>query len=126
MRSLKQYLILSVVVLFIASCKMVKPYKRPEVQLPQQFNGVSFADTSSIADIQWKQFFTDPGLQALIEKGLANNHDLLLAMNRIEMAQQYVRQAKWWGPDVNFHAGARYDLPSKNSLAGLSTSGFLG
>lgn len=118
--------IMLALLVFISSCKMGKEYQRPELTMPEQFNGVSFADTSSIADVEWKLFFTDTTLQALIEKGLTYNYDLLIAMNRIDIAQQYVKQAKWWGPDVNFHAGARYDLPSKNSLAGLSTSGFLG
>src|SRR6478736_5441745 len=29
----------------ISSCKVGKEYKRPDLELPQQFNNVSFADT---------------------------------------------------------------------------------
>src|SRR5215467_7177779 len=65
------------VVALISSCKVGKEYKRPDLELPQQFHNVSFADTSSIADIEWKKFFTDPDLQNLISKGLTYNHDLL-------------------------------------------------
>ena len=50
--------ILFLLVSFISSCKVGKEYQRPELELPKQFNDVSFADTSSIADIEWKKFFT--------------------------------------------------------------------
>src|SRR5437773_6762769 len=82
------------ILLFIFSCKVGKEYKRPSLEVPDQFNNVSFADTSSIADIEWKKFFTDPDLQILISKGLTYNHDLLTAMKNIEIAQQRMKQAK--------------------------------
>jgi hypothetical protein len=41
----------------ISSCKVGKEYQRPALELPNQFSNVSFADTSSIADIEWKNFF---------------------------------------------------------------------
>jgi outer membrane protein TolC len=80
--------------LYISSCKVGKEYQRPELELPQQFNAVSYADTSSIADIEWKNFFTNPDLQNLIDKGIRYNHDLLKALKRIDMAQARVKQAK--------------------------------
>ncbi len=52
----------------LSACKVGKNYQRPELPLPQQFrsadtvNAVSFADTNSIADIEWKEFFTRSGL----------------------------------------------------------------
>src|SRR5258707_15855173 len=78
----------------LPSCKVGKEYQRPALELPAQFNTVSFSDTSSIADIEWKKFFTDPTLQGLIEKGITYNHDLLLAIKRVDVAQQQVKQAK--------------------------------
>ncbi|WP_315816717.1 hypothetical protein [Paraflavitalea speifideaquila] len=47
-------------VLALAGCKVGKDYQRPQVQLPQQFGTQSFADTSSIADIAWKEFLPMP------------------------------------------------------------------
>lgn len=109
------------------SCKVGKEYQRPEVELPRQFNGVSFADTSSIADITWKQFFTDTLLHSLIEKGLRYNNDLLVAINRIEIAQQQVRQSKLLQlPDVNLQLTGQISRPSDNSLNGISLNSFLG
>src|SRR5215470_18200983 len=76
------------------SCKVGKEYQRPEVELPKQFNGVSYSDTSSIADIEWKKFFTSSELQNLIDKGIKYNYDLLIALKRIDIAQARVKQAK--------------------------------
>jgi len=113
--------------LVISSCKVGKEYKRPDLELPQQFNNVSFADTSSIADIEWKRFFTDPGLQNLISKGLTYNQDLLVAMKNMEIAQQRMKQAKLiLLPDLNAQVTAQTFNPSNNSLSGLSSNSFLG
>lgn len=113
--------------LLLYACRVGKAYQRPEVELPEQFNGVSFSDTSSIADIEWKNFFTDPALQGLIEKGIHYNHDLLLAVRRLDVAQAQLRQSRLLLlPDINLQLTAQYNRPSKNSLNGISINSFLG
>lgn len=115
-----------VLVLLISSCKVGKEYQRPDLELPKQLNEVSYADTSSIADIEWKQFFTDPSLLDLIQKGLDHNHDLLAAIKRIDIAQQQVKQAKLLQlPEINLGITGQYNRPSDNSLNGLSAKSFL-
>ena len=115
------------VMVFICSCKVGKEYKRPSLDLPGQFNNVSFSDTSSIADIEWKRFFTDPDLQNLISKGLTYNHDLLVAMKNIQISEQRLKQARLLLlPDLNAQITAQTYYPSDNSLNGLSTNSFLG
>ena len=113
--------------IFISSCKVGKVYQRPALELPTQFNSVSFADTSSIADMDWKNFFTDTTLRGLIEKGIRYNHDLLIAIKRIDIAQRQVKQAKALQlPEVNLLIGGQISRPSDNSLNGLSIKNFLG
>ena len=114
-------------IISISSCRIGKEYQRPPLELPKQFTAVPFADTSSIADLEWKSFFTNAELQNLIDKGIKYNHDLLIAMKRIEVAQQRVNQSKLLQlPELNFQATASINRPSDNSLSGLSTSSFLG
>jgi len=111
----------------LPSCKVGKEYQRPALELPTQFQQVSFADTSSIADIEWKNFFTDTALISLIQKGLTYNHDLLIAIKRIDIAQQQVKQAKVLQlPELDLQVSGQYNHPSKNSLNGLSANSFLG
>lgn len=123
----KHYSILFLLVVFISSCKVGKEYQRPELELPAQFGTVSFSDTSSIADIQWKTFFADATLQGLIEKGLNNNHDLLIAIKRIDIAQRQAKQAKALQlPELNLNVTGQISRPSDNSLNGISLKSFLG
>ena len=124
----KQYIYIPLsLLLFISSCKVGKEYQRPELELPGQFSRVSFADTSSIADASWKDFFTDTTLQGLIEKGIKYNHDLLIAIKRIDIAQRQVKQAKTMQfPEINLLISGQISRPSDNSLNGLSIKNFLG
>ena len=120
-------LIIPLLVIFISSCRVGKEYQQPALELPKQFSAVSFSDTSSIADIGWKNFFTNPGLQQLIDNGIKYNHDLLIAIKRIDIAQAKMKQAKVLQfPELNFQIGGQISRPSNNSLNGLSIKNFLG
>jgi multidrug efflux system outer membrane protein len=123
----KQYLIVAMLFVFLSACTLGKKYQRPELELPAQFNAISYADTSSIADIEWKKFFTDTTLQGLIEKGIRYNYDLLAAIKRIDIAQLQVKQSKaLQQPEVNLLITGQINRPSDNSLNGLSIKNFLG
>ncbi len=77
--------------------------------------------------MNWKNFFTDTTLQGLIEKGIKYNHDLLIAIKRIDIAQRQVKQAKALQlPEVNLLISGQISRPSDNSLNGLSLKNFLG
>ena len=98
----RQLTIISVLVIALTSCTVSKKYQQPELELPKQFGSVSFSDTSSIADIEWKSFFRDATLQKLIDKGINYNQDLLIAIKRREIAQQRLSQSKLLQlPEIN-------------------------
>ncbi|RYD93841.1 MAG: hypothetical protein EOP54_18525 [Sphingobacteriales bacterium] len=99
--------------LFVSACKVGKNYERPAVQLPDQFAGAQQAtDTSSIASLQWKQFFTDTTLLSLIDKGIKHNYDLQIAVKRIDIAQQQLKQAKLLLlPQLNLQVTGQYNRP---------------
>ena len=128
MQNKQIHLYITVIILVVmAGCKVGKDYQRPTVELPQQFNNLSYSDTSSIADIEWKQFFTDTTLQGLISRGITYNNDLLVAIKRIDIAQAQVKQAKLLQlPEVNLQVTGQINRPSDNSLNGLSVKSFLG
>lgn len=112
--------------LFLAGCRTAK-YQRPSLELPEQFSSTASADTNSVADIEWKQVFTDTTLQSLIQKGITYNHDLLIAVKRIDIAAEQVKQARVLQlPEVGLQVTGQYSHPSKNSLNGVSANSFLG
>lgn len=111
--------------LVVNACRTSR-YQRPELALPAQFGTVAPSD-SSVADMEWNRFFTDATLQELINKAIAGNFDLQIAMKRVEEAQAYVKQAKVnWTPLVQAQASASTSIPSKNSLNGKSLESFIG
>src|SRR5688500_1944778 len=123
----KQYLIAAILAVFLSSCSLGKKYQRPQLELPIQFNSTSYADTSSIADVEWITFFPDTILRELIEKGIRNNHDLLIAIKRIDIAQlQVIQSKKLLLPEINLMVTGQISRPSDNSLNGLSLKNFIG
>jgi len=117
------------IVVVLAACRVGRNYERPALVLPERFNNTAATapSDSSIAGVEWRQFFQDPTLVALIDSTLKGNYDLQLALKRIESAQEYVKQAKVaWLPSLGLQATANTSSPSKNSLNGISLSSFLG
>lgn len=55
---------------------------------------LAVADTLSFGDMPWRTVFTDSQLQALIERGLANNTDLLNAALNVKMAEAQLKAAR--------------------------------
>ncbi len=62
------------------------------------------ADSSNVAQINWKQFFKDSTLIGLIDTALANNLDLQMAYQRINVARSNVKFSK--GLSAPFIKGA--------------------
>lgn len=72
--------------IFLGSCKIAEPPNLPGLsEMPKTFT--EGADTVSVGDIPWNEFFRDSHLVGLIESALDNNLDLLAAIQRVEMAQ---------------------------------------
>ena len=81
---MKRYIIAAIAIA-VTGCGIYKPYSRPEVSTDNLYGAeYDSCDTTTIADIEWHEFFTDAKLQALIEKGLENNIDLQAAQLRID------------------------------------------
>jgi multidrug efflux system outer membrane protein len=123
---LTQIPVLILLVTLLASCKVSKDYQRPELALPTEYRNVPYGDTATIADMGWKEFFPDTTLQRLIERGITYNYDLQIALKRIDIAQQQVKQAKMLQlPRLDLRLGGTYNRPSSNRLNGISASSFL-
>jgi multidrug efflux system outer membrane protein len=124
---MKNYIKISTMILVLAvlsACKVSKDVETPKPALPETFrNAVTTGDTSSIADIQWKNFFTEATLQKLIDSAIVKNYDMQIAVKNIEASQLLFKQVKWnYVPQVDLNVTANSQRPSDNSLTGLSIS----
>ena len=87
--------LLILVLLAITACKVTKPYNRAQnIAGNGLYRDTTITDTSTIANIPWRQFFADTTLQRLIEEGIHNNLDLGIAVARIHEAEANFRQSK--------------------------------
>ena len=87
-------LIISVATLF-ASCSIYKKYSRPEeISTNKLYGNIEKADTTTMADISWREFFTDKYLQGYIEQGLKNNIDMRMAAERVSQAELALQTAR--------------------------------
>ena len=103
----KQFILLAVAGLVLTSCGIYTKYQRPEDITTdglyghdldgQSLDSLSLfaaSDTTSIASLSWRELFTDPQLQSLIEQALQGNTDLLSARQRIKEAEATLMSAK--------------------------------
>ncbi|MFP3598020.1 efflux transporter outer membrane subunit [Chryseobacterium sp. SIMBA_029] len=127
MKRIKNIFLTTILAVIAVSCVTKVAYKEPDLQLPEEFRFTATADTASIANLEWKQFFSDPILQNLIEKGITHNYDLQIALKQVASSQEKLKQAKYLQyPDVGFGVSAQISKPSKNSMNGQSLNLFLG
>ena len=94
-------LLVILVCLVLSSCGVYNKYERPEVDatglIRDAFNDLdtlAVQDTTSFGNLPWRQVFTDPQLQALIEQGLEKNADLQNAALTVEMYETMLKAAK--------------------------------
>lgn len=73
----------------LGSCQIYRTYQRPELpEVDSLFRQpVQGADTTSLADLTWRELFTDSRLQRLIDSGIMNNSDLQIARLRVAEAR---------------------------------------
>ena len=98
---MKKILSIAACSLLLASCGLYNKYDRPEVVAdgivrdPVAPNGVlQSTDTASFGNLPWRQLFTDPQLQAIIEQGLEKNPDLLNAALNVQIVNEALKCAR--------------------------------
>lgn len=103
----------------LAGCTLAPEYTRPEAPVPATwprgaaYEGAAAPEAPLGADLGWRQFFTDPQVQRLIETALENNRDLRLAALNVERARALYRiQRAELLPSLDVSAsGSRRRLP---------------
>jgi multidrug efflux system outer membrane protein len=82
-----------IVLVLEAGCMMGPNYKRPTVDVPQQYRAPvpqQAAQASSLGNEQWWQVYQDPVLTQLIHSAIAQNYDVRIAAARVLEAQAKV------------------------------------
>ena len=109
-KSITSFIWLFVLIIFLSSCKVLQPYKQPDVLSKEKlFRDLAINDSTNIADMPWRSLFTDKLLQNLIEEAIKNNPDLQIAITRMKKAEANFKQSKAaLFPSLNLNADASY------------------
>lgn len=94
---MKAYKILTIALAtaLMSSCGVYKSYERPaSVTAEGIYGDAQSGGDTGLGDIEWRQVFTDPTLQSLIEKALAQNTNMKQADLHIQEMQNNLKSAR--------------------------------
>jgi NodT family efflux transporter outer membrane factor (OMF) lipoprotein len=88
------------VAVLMSSCGLYKKYERPEVTVntsavmrdAEQYANTT--DSLGFGDVAWREVFTDPQLQELIEEGLENNLNVYKAVASVKQMEEALKCAR--------------------------------
>ncbi len=81
--------------LLLPGCAVGPNYKRPAINSPANFrNAPAAPSTNTLAEVRWWELYQDATLSSLIRTALTNNHDLRIAIARVEQARALAAQAR--------------------------------
>ncbi|MBC6997806.1 efflux transporter outer membrane subunit [Cytophaga sp. FL35] len=115
-----KFIAILVLPLVLQSCFVAKNYERPDLETQKLYRTDQLPqDSVSMAQVSWKDIFTDAQLQSHIEKGLTNNLDIRIALQSIISAESYLKQGKaGYFPTLSATASATRTKNSENSQFG--------
>ena len=89
-------IIVAAAILTLGSCSMYREYERPKLHyLDSLYRRLpDLQDSSSIAELSWREFFADTTLQEWIRLGISFNTDLSIARFKVDQAQATLHAAR--------------------------------
>jgi NodT family efflux transporter outer membrane factor (OMF) lipoprotein len=126
---ISRLLVLVIIGIIMQSCLVSKDYERPDLEAETEdlYRTDNLPkDSLSMADVSWKEVFTDPYLTQYIEEGLQNNIDIRIALQQIIAGEAYMKQGNAGNiPTLDLGASVTHQEPSKNSQFGSFFNGSL-
>jgi len=117
---MKNKIIIILAVICFAACKIPALVSKQENKsVPVYYNTAS--DSTNIASIKWRNYFTDPYLISLIDSALKNNQELNIALREIEIDKNEIQARKGeYLPFVNVGGAAGIDKTGKYTWDGFA------
>src|SRR5660397_36762 len=117
MKRASKLLLLGIVLLSLQSCFVAKNYNRPEVVKEEYYRTDNISrDSINMANVSWREMFTDPILISYIEEGLQSNMDIRIALQQMATSEAYVKEGKaGYLPTLSLNGTVNHQMLSKNS-----------
>ena len=104
-RNMKKIILMSAAAITLSSCGIYKKYQ-PATTVPDNLYGEELSagtDTTNFGNMSWKEVFTDPCLQTLIDSALVRNTDMQTAYLKVQEAEAALMSARLsYLPSFNF------------------------
>jgi multidrug efflux system outer membrane protein len=95
--------------------------RSPNKNLSATYNNAQNADSTNTGKLKWKDYFTDPQLNALIDTAFANNQELNITMQEIEISRNEIKARKGeYLPFVGLRGGAGLEKAGRYTQIGSS------
>lgn len=103
------------------SCVPTREIRDENTALPDRYQEVAVKDSTNTANINWKAFFNDPNLTAIIDTALVNNQELNIMLQQVDMAKNEVKTRKGeYLPFVGVQAAAEVEKVGRYTSQGAS------
>lgn len=120
-RYTKVFLLGALAVISIYGCVPTRDVREEKTALPDKFGEIQTKDTLNTANLNWREFFQDPQLIALIDTALVNNQELNIMLQQVSMAKNEIRARKGeYLPSVNIGAAAEVEKVGRYTSQGAS------
>lgn len=107
------------VALSLSACAPAIIQKTENRTVPASYNDSQ--DTTSVGNVRWKDFFTDPYLSSLIDTALANNQELKITLQEIEISRNEIRARRGeYLPFLDLRGGAGVEKVGRYTHQGAS------
>jgi multidrug efflux system outer membrane protein len=121
-----KYTAIAVVLISVGGCKMFKaPIRTENKKVPASYS--TSQDTTNTAKVVWRNYFTDANLITLIDTALANNQELNITRQEIDIARNEVKAKKGeYLPFGGITANGGVDKSAKYTWNGQSEEAWKG
>jgi len=112
-----KFILIPAVLFSFQSCFVARDYTPPEVVKEEFYRTDNLSkDSLNMANVSWREMFTDPILISYIEEGLQSNMDIRIALQQIAASEAYVKQGKaGYLPTLSLNGTVNHQMLSKNS-----------
>ena len=93
MKHRKSLLVGMIAMVALYSCVPTREIRDENVAVPDNYQNQS-ADTVNTGLVEWKEFFKDPNLIALIDSALVKNQELNIMLQQVDMAKNRIQAKK--------------------------------
>lgn len=119
-KNIRRTIILLSIIIGFNGCKIPKVVQREANQTtPDAYENGTSIDSLNTATMSWRTFFTDSNLVKLIDTALANNQELMITLQEVEIAKNDIKVKKGaLLPSLGLNAGFGADKVGRYTSQG--------